>query len=45
MALDATKNKNIGTPLPNILGMKLENKDDKFHDRKKYLDKVILNNF
>jgi hypothetical protein len=22
----------------------LENKDDKFHDRKKYLDKVILNN-
>ena len=30
MALDATKNKNIVTPLPNILGMKLENKDDNF---------------
>ena len=30
MALDATKNKNIETPLPNILGMKLENKDDNF---------------
>ena len=30
MALDATKNKNRVTPLPNILGMKLENKDDNF---------------
>ena len=30
MALDATKNKNIVMPLPNILGMKLENKDDNF---------------